>query len=286
MLGEQNLAPIIVPADTVIPQALQMALSREPHLIYEPLIVRFGKGKYRMLDIYTLLIAQSKLFEDLQKELQLINAELEARVQERTSDLLRINNDLTEEIDKRMLIEQALTQARDEAVAASRLKSELLAKVSHELRTPLGAILGYTEMIQVGVYGSVSADQTHILGRIINSTHHLTNVVGQILDQAQIEAGRLTLHVARLNTATILNESLVKVSVLAQEKGLTLTSQIEPDVPLEIKGDSTRLKQILVNLISNGLKFTESGGVHVRIFRPDETQWAIAVFGHWTGDPP
>jgi signal transduction histidine kinase len=181
--------------------------------------------------------------------------------------------------------QEALTQARDQALEASRLKSQLLAKISHELRTPLTAILGFTEMIQEGIYGPISAEQQKTIAKIIESTHYLTSLVTELLDQAQLEAGKLKLEIRAINPADIVENVQSRMYVLAQLKGLTLTTDIATDIPATLAGDQKRLEQILVNLVSNAIKFTEQGEVWIRLYRPNAVHWAIAVTDTGPGIP-
>jgi signal transduction histidine kinase len=276
---------LCLPATRTISEALELVLSRPPHFVYEPIVVEFEHQTYHLLDIYTLLSAQSKLFAHLQAELQVTNNELEERVERRTAQLVKVNADLTREIVKRKQVEEALILARDEALAASRLKSELVAKVSHELRTPLGSILGHTEMIQMELYGPISEEQKEATSKIIKSTNYLTGLVGQLLDQAQFEAGKLKLNISPFAPADMIEDALSKLSVIAQNKGLALTIDIAADVPPQLSGDKVRLEQILLNLVSNAIKFTEQGTVCVRLYCPDTTHWAIQVSDTGPGIP-
>ena len=285
MLKDIKANPLRLPATMTIPEALRLALSRPPHFVYEPIVVELEDHTYRLLDVYTLLMAQSKLFAGLRAKLGQANNELEARVEQRTAALVQANLDLTEEVAKRKQVEEALILARDEALAASRLKSELLAKVSHELRTPLGAILGFTEMIQVGICGPVTADQVDITAKIISSTHYLTSLVNQLLDEAQFEVGRLKLNLSLFAPLDLVEEALSKLETTAHIKGLDLICEIDPALPAELSGDAVRLKQILVNLVGNALKFTQQGTVRVRLFCPDETHWALQVTDTGPGIP-
>ncbi len=285
MLKDFQLNLLCLAATTPIPEALRLALSRPPMFVYEPIVVELEPKTYRLLDVYTLLMAQSRLFANLQNELQQTNAELEARVEQRTIELVQANTDLTAEITKRRETEEALITTRDEALAASRFKSELLAKVSHELRTPMGAILGFTEMLQVGVYGPVSSQQAEVAAKIIDSTNYLTSLVNQLLDQSRFEAHQLSLDVSRLSPSVIVEDTVAKLGLLAEQKGLTLVMDIAADVPVELSGDPVRVQQILVNLVSNAIKFTESGQVAIRIFCPTEAHWAMQVADTGPGIP-
>ncbi len=181
---------------------------------------------------------------------------------------------------------QELAQARDQALAASRLKSELLAKVSHELRTPLGAILGFTEMLNFGVYGPLSDKQREITTEVIQSTHFLTSLVNELLNQAQLDAGKLKLNLSPFVLRDVVEEALSKMAVLAQNKGLTLTTTIAPDMPATLVSDPCRVQQILVNLVSNAIKFTKTGTIQVCFYQPDPTHWALRVSDTGSGIPP
>jgi PAS domain S-box-containing protein len=189
------------------------------------------------------------------------------------------------DITERKQTEEALALARDQALQASRLKTELLAKVSHELRTPLGAILGFAEMLELGVYGSPSEEQKRAMAQIIDSTHYLTGLVNELLDQAQLNEGKLKLNLISFTPADILNDTLSKMQVLANSKGLSLTTDIAADMPTVLTGDLVRLEQILVNLVSNAIKFTQTGKVQVRLCRPDVAHWALQVTDTGIGIP-
>lgn len=189
---------------------------------------------------------------------------LEDRVAERTSEL---------------------AQARDQALAASRLKTELLAKVSHELRTPLSVILGFTEMLQLGIYDPLTDKQQGVVAEVIGSTHDLTNMVKELLDQAQLDAGKLKLNPGPFALTDLVEGALSRINILAQTKGLTLTSAIAPDMPAALVGDQARLQQILVNLVGNAVKFTQTGAVKVCFYRPDPAHWAFQVSDTGPGIP-
>lgn len=179
-----------------------------------------------------------------------------------------------------------LAQTRDQALAASRLKTELLAKVSHELRTPLGAILGFAEMLEGGVYGPIAPTQQPATAEIIDSVNYLTKLVNELLDQAQLEAGKLKLNPSVFTPAILVKDTLSRMSILAQSKGLRLTADISSNVPTTLSGDLVRLQQILVNLVSNAIKFTLQGSVHVSLYCPDSAHWAIQVADTGPGIPP
>ncbi len=185
---------------------------------------------------------------------------------------------LVSDITERKRAEAALAQARDEALTANRLKSQLLANVSHDLRTPLNAILGYAEMLREGAYGSsLSAKQQNFTERIMNNATHLGTLVNDLLDQAHLETGALKLKQVVFNPAGIVDEIKSTMSVLAETKDLSLHCEIAPDMPISLVGDPVRLQQISHNLVGNAIKFTRQGSVHFCLYRPDTDHWALQV---------
>jgi PAS domain S-box-containing protein len=181
--------------------------------------------------------------------------------------------------------QEALARARDEALEASRLKTQLLANISHELRTPLSAILGFAEMLQEGMYGPIGAEQAQVTEKIIKSSTHLTKMVSQLIDLAQLEAGSLRLSNTSFIPADLIKRLESTMKIVAKNKGLLYTGHIAPDLPASLLGDSDRLHQILVNLVDNAIKFTDQGEVVVKIYRPDDRHWAIQVSDTGSGIP-
>jgi signal transduction histidine kinase len=188
-------------------------------------------------------------------------------------------------IENARLIEEA-QQAKEAAQEALRLKRQFLARVSHELRSPLGAILGYAELVRDGRFGPLSAKQREIMSRIVGSTRYLADLVSDLLDQAQIEAGTIKLDAASFSLKAMVNQVMDRMNVLAQAKGLTLTTELAADAPTTLSGDEKRLQQILVNLVDNAIKFTPEGTVQVRISRPDPGHWAMQVADTGPGISP
>ncbi len=178
-----------------------------------------------------------------------------------------------------------LIRARDQALEANRLKSQLLAKVSHELRTPLGGILGYAELLHHDMMGALDEKQKQATSQIIDSTHYLNTMVNELLDEAQIESRTIILQKARFSPAAILKRVEATMTVLAQKKGLSLTIQSDPNLPAWIYGDEYRLHQIMINLTVNAIKFTTSGEVCLQVHQPDPSQWTIQVKDTGIGIP-
>jgi hypothetical protein len=152
--------------------------------------------------------------------------------------------------------------------------------VSHDLRTPLGAIQGFAELLQAEVYGPLSDRQENAIERITANAKQLLHLVNDLLDQARIEAGRLSLHPAPFSPADLAQDLESTMGILAESNGLTFTTDISDDMPERLQGDKKRLRQILVNLVNNALKFTEEGGVHVQLYRMNGVsppRWAMEV---------
>ena len=166
------------------------------------------------------------------------------------------------DIDDQKRAEEAERRAKEAAEAASRAKSEFLANVSHEIRTPMNAILGMTEL---AIETSGSDEQRQYLTIVKSSADALLNVINDLLDFSKIEAGKLELDTAEFSLRQVLGETLRALAIRAHKKGLELVCQIQPDVPDALSGDAGRLRQILLNLVGNAIKFTEEGEVVVRI---------------------
>ena len=166
-----------------------------------------------------------------------------------------------------------------------RLKSTFVAIVSHELRTPLNAILGYAEMFKETIYGPMNEKQINMAERIMKNTQRLLGLINDLLDQAQMEAGKLTIKMAPLRPAELLDNLHGVMDKTAADKGLRLTSEIDDNLPEVLNGDAGRLQQILVNLVNNSVKFTDQGSVHVRLFHAAERRWGIEVIDSGRGIP-
>jgi len=143
--------------------------------------------------------------------------------------------------------------------AASRHKSEFLANMSHELRTPLNAIIGFSEVLAERMFGDVNAKQAEYLQDILESGRHLLSLINDILDLSKIEAGHMELEPADFDLPGVIENALILVRERASRRGITLGSTIDERLGL-IRGDERKVKQILLNLLSNALKFTPEGG--------------------------
>ncbi len=151
----------------------------------------------------------------------------------------------------------------EEAVNANRLKSQFLANMSHEFRTPLNTILGYTELLLAQTFGELNDKQRARLERVQKSGQHLLNIIEDLLDIAQIEAGRMSLELATLNLTPLLLRLIGRFQAQAAAKSLSLTHHLTMTDAAEVIGDAARLEQIFTNLLENAVKFTERGSIHV-----------------------
>jgi signal transduction histidine kinase len=166
-----------------------------------------------------------------------------------------------------------------------KLKSTFVAIVSHELRTPLNAIMGYAEMFKESVYGPMNEKQINMAERIMRNTQRLLGLINDLLDQAQMEAGKLTVRMAPVRLSELLDTLHGLLDKGASDKGLRLTSEIDDNLPEMINGDAARLQQILVNLVTNAIKFTDQGSIHVKFFYPNVDRWGIEVSDTGHGIP-
>ncbi|WP_437779390.1 ATP-binding protein [Sorangium sp. So ce1097] len=169
---------------------------------------------------------------------------------------------LCEELVEARRAEEEARRAKAEAEAASRAKSAFLANMSHELRTPLNSVLGFAQLMERD--RSLGDRQRENLAVICKSGEHLLGLVNDILEMAKIEAGRMTLSDVDFDLHEMLSGLSEMFAVEAQKRGLTLTVEREPDVPRHVHGDEGKLRQVLINLLGNALKFTPRGSVTLR----------------------
>ncbi len=173
---------------------------------------------------------------------------LERQVHERTHEL--------------KLAKDAAENARESAEAANQAKSVFLANMSHELRTPLNAVLGFSQLMK-NSHG-VTPEQMENLDTITRSGEHLLNLINNVLDMSKIESGRVELEASHLDLYQLMQEMKSLMYVRAHEKGLGFTLEQSPDLPRHVAVDGGKLRQVLINLIGNAIKYTEKGGVTLR----------------------
>ncbi len=177
-------------------------------------------------------------------------------------------------LTERKLMEQALARARDQALEASRLKSEFLATMSHEIRTPMNSIIGMAEML----LGAGLEHQPREFAEIIHqSANSLLVIINDILDFSKIEAGKFVLDTQDFELPTVVESAVEMLAIKAREKNLGLMSFVSPDIPRNVRGDAGRLRQILLNLLGNAVKFTAQGEVIVRVNVIAQTKHDVTV---------
>ena len=179
----------------------------------------------------------------------------------------------------------ALRIARDQALEASLAKTHLLSKVSHELRTPLGGILGYAELLQSDMFGPLNERQLKAASEIIESADYLSNMVNELLDEAQLRSNRTILQEKMFSPVKLIQQATTGMDILAQKNGLEFSIHVDPHLPREIYGDDRRIRQIIINLLGNAIKFTKEGCVRLQVNRLGEDCWEIQVTDTGVGIP-
>ncbi len=206
-------------------------------------------------------------------ELRELNESLEQQVQARTAELRQQNEELI--------------VARQRAEEATQLKSQFLANISHELRTPLNAIMGYTQLMLMGIPVELPAVQKEQVQRIMKSSETLLGLINNLLDLAKIEAGRTELVNKSFHLREWIAATTRPLEVLAHEKQIEFAVSVDDHLPAVIVSDAERLRQIVVNLVSNAVKFTDQGSVTVWLEKlsGEPPRWSISIQDTGIGIP-
>lgn len=191
---------------------------------------------------------------------------------------------LIQDVTERVTRERDLNAAREKAEMASKAKSEFLASISHELRTPLTAILGYADLLDSQIAGELNPGQAEHVGRIISGTWHLIKIIDEILSFSRAEAHKYEVVLERVNVIDTLQQAVALLEPLVREKGLHFFVHT-PTSPVVIPTDALKLRQILLNIIGNAVKFTEVGSITVEL--NEHAGWVnISVTDTGQGIPP
>jgi PAS domain S-box-containing protein len=191
---------------------------------------------------------------------------------------------VTRDMTERKKIEEALMHAKEQAERASEFKDQFLSTMSHELRTPLNAVLGFSDLLADERYGPLNARQQRYVEHIHTGGKHLLKLISDILDLSKIEAGRMELAREDMAVASAFAEALSALEPLAGKKSQQLLQQVEPG--LHVHADSTRFKQVLVNLVGNAIKFTPEGGRIELAARQVDDKVRVEVRDNGPGIPP
>lgn len=229
-------------------------------LLFDPLHNYFGVGFYQ-----TGHTDQSYFFINIAVLLAFIGQViglyiLRFGIEQNESDLLR-------EIEERKRVETEIRQAKKMAEVASEAKSEFLANVSHEIRTPLNGVIGFSDLL---IKTQLNESQSQYLGMLNKSAHYLLDIVNDVLDFSKMEAGKIELEIDKTNIHELCAQVTDAMRLQSQQKNLTLILTIAEKTPLFIAGDAVRLRQILINLVGNAIKFTHAGEVELSV-KPIET---------------
>ncbi|HEY2516705.1 MAG TPA: response regulator, partial [Polyangiaceae bacterium] len=267
------------------PKRVEQLLERAGEAI--ALAIRSAEYKERLRELLSGSQRQAEQLQTQQEELRVTNEELEeqgnalrtaqAQLEERKEELEVANAYLAAQKADLEKAQSAVVEKAAEVERASRFKSEFLANMSHELRTPLNSTLILAKLLADNGSGNLTPEQVRYASTIHSAGNDLLTLINDVLDLSKVEAGKLDLHVGVVHTSRVVDGLGRIFEPVAKEKKLAFSIEVAPDVPSSLETDSVRLDQILRNLLSNALKFTDQGRVSLSIHKTPSGQIAFAV---------
>jgi two-component system, sensor histidine kinase and response regulator len=255
----------------VDPEILVVLCTAYSDHTWEDIVLQLGRTDHLLIlkkpfdniEVRQLVVSLTRRWH-LARQADMTRNELERMVAERTREVEARSRDLEKATENLRATNEQLETARVAAEEANRAKSEFLANMSHEIRTPMTAILGFAELLREEV-GRVdpASNRVEFIDAILRNAEHLLRVLNNILDMSKIESGRLEVDISRCAPCEIVSSAVAMLRSTADAKGLTLGVEFAGAMPAAIRTDPMRLQQILINLIGNAVKFTETGGIRV-----------------------
>ncbi len=226
----------------------------------------------------------ARVFNQMTEQLRGLYERMEQQVAARTTELTQTNAQLTSEIAERRRVEAQLWQAKEAAEAANQAKSAFLANMSHELRTPLSSIIGFAQVMQYDK--TITSEQCEYLQIISRSGIHLRDLINDVLEMSKIEADRISLDEEEFDLSALLDELMDLFSLRAREKSLDLRLEKAATLPTCIYGDEGKLRQILINLLGNAIKFTHEGYIVLRVVVDNHAYTPLEQHVLFDNNPP